>query len=68
MVCTSADHSDAYPVALIPAGKSINDVDALSGVEVVDGTLAVDTPDLKRQSVNGSEIDVCNECRVGGGT
>jgi hypothetical protein len=46
MVGTSADDANAYPVALVPAGEAINDVDAVPGVEVVDGTLTVDTPDL----------------------
>ena len=46
MVGTSADDADAYPVALVPAGESIDDVDAVAGVEVVDSTLTVDTPDL----------------------
>jgi hypothetical protein len=46
MVGTSADNANAYPVALVPAGEAINDVDAVPGVEVVDSTLAVDTPDL----------------------
>lgn len=46
MVGTSADDSYAYPVALIPAGKAIDDVDAVPGVKVVDSTLTVDTPDL----------------------
>jgi hypothetical protein len=47
MIGAGADHADAYPVALIPSGKSINDIDAVSGVEVVDSTLTVDTPDLE---------------------
>lgn len=49
MVGTSADNSDAYPVALVPAGKSINNIDAISGVQVIDSTLTVDTPDLGGQ-------------------
>ena len=51
MVGTSADDADAYPVALIPAGETVDDVDALAGVEVVDGTLTVDAPDLVAMSV-----------------
>jgi hypothetical protein len=46
MVGTGTDNSYAYPVALVPAGEAIDDVDAVPGVEVVDSTLAVDTPDL----------------------
>jgi hypothetical protein len=46
MVCAGADDADAYPVALVPAGKAIDDVDAVTGVEVVDCAFAVDSPDL----------------------
>jgi hypothetical protein len=46
MVGTGADNSYAYPVALVPAGEAIDNVDAVPGVEVVDSTLTVDTPDL----------------------
>jgi hypothetical protein len=52
MIGASAHHSDAYPVALIPSGKSIDDIDAVPGVEVVNGTLTVNTPDLENLSVN----------------
>lgn len=47
MVGAGADDADAYPVALVPAGKAIDDIDAVAGVEVVDGTFAIDTPDLE---------------------
>ena len=46
VVGTSANNSDLDPVALIPAGETIDNVDAVAGVEVVDSALAVDTPDL----------------------
>jgi hypothetical protein len=46
MVGASADNAHADPVALVPAGEAIDDVDALAGVEVVNGTLTVDAPDL----------------------
>lgn len=46
MVGTSADNTDADAVSLIPAGETINDIDTVAGVEVVDSTLTVDTPDL----------------------
>ena len=46
MVGTGADDTDAYPVTLVPAGKSIDNVDAVTGVEVVDSTFTVDAPDL----------------------
>ena len=46
MVGTGADDSDADAVLLIPAGITVDDVDAIPGVEVVDSTFAVDLPDL----------------------
>ena len=46
VVGTGADDADAYPVALVPAGEAIDDVDALPGVEEIDSTLTVDAPDL----------------------
>ncbi|KAL2286875.1 hypothetical protein FJTKL_06400 [Diaporthe vaccinii] len=42
---TNDPHTD--PVLLVPSCEPINDVNAASGVEVVDSTLAVDFPDLK---------------------
>jgi hypothetical protein len=47
MVGTSTHHTDTYPVALVPSSEAINDIDAVPGVEVVNGTLTVDTPDLE---------------------
>ena len=47
MVGTSTDHTDADTVSLIPASKAINDVDTVTGVEVVDSTFTVDSPDLE---------------------
>ena len=49
MVGTSADNTDADAVSLIPAGETINDIDTVAGVEVVDSTLTVDTPDLSKR-------------------
>jgi hypothetical protein len=46
MVGTSADDTDVDAVALVPAGKAINDVDTIPSVEIVDCTLSVDSPDL----------------------
>jgi hypothetical protein len=48
MVSAGADDSDADSVALVPAGKAIDDVNSVPGVQVVDGALAVDSPDLLR--------------------
>jgi len=46
MVGTSADNTDVDAVALVPASEAIDNIDAVTGVEVVDSTLAVDTPHL----------------------
>jgi hypothetical protein len=46
VVGTSANNANADAVALIPAGVTIDDIDAVTGVEVVDSTFTVDTPDL----------------------
>jgi hypothetical protein len=47
VVGASADNADANTVALIPASIAVNDIDAVTGVEVVDSTLTVDAPDLQ---------------------
>ena len=46
MVGTGADNTDVDAVALVPAGETIDNVDAVAGVKVVDSTLTVDTPHL----------------------
>jgi hypothetical protein len=47
MVGTSTDDTDTDAVTLVPAGVTINDIDAVAGVQVVDSALTVDTPDLR---------------------
>lgn len=47
MVSTSADDTNADAVLLVPAGITVDDIDAVAGVEVVDSTLTVDLPDLR---------------------
>jgi hypothetical protein len=47
MVGAGADDAHLDAVLLVPAGVAIDDVDAVPGVEVVDGTLTVDFPDLR---------------------
>lgn len=44
VVSASADDTDVDPVASIPAGITVDDVDAVASVKVVDGTFAVDNP------------------------
>lgn len=48
MVGTGANDSNVDSVLFIPSSKSINHVDSISGVEVVDGAFAIDQPDLSR--------------------
>jgi hypothetical protein len=47
VVGAGADDAHADPVLLIPAGVTVDDVDAVAGVEVVDSTLTVDLPYLE---------------------
>ena len=47
MVGSRADDSDADPVSLIPSSESVDDVNAVSCVQIIDCTLAIDTPDLE---------------------
>ena len=46
MVGTSTDNPDLDPVLLIPSRKAVHDVDTVSGIQVVDGTFTVDSPNL----------------------
>jgi len=48
MVGTSANDSDLDAVFLVPSCETVDHVNTISGVEVVDGTFAVDSPDLSR--------------------
>ena len=50
MVGTGADNANVDAVSLVPAGEAIDDVDSVAGVEVVNGTFTVDTPDLQREN------------------
>lgn len=47
VVGASADNANADTVALIPASIAVDDIDAVTGVQVVDSTLTVDAPDLQ---------------------
>jgi hypothetical protein len=76
VVGASADDADLDLVLLVPSCESVNDVDAIPGVQVVDGTLAVDSPNLLMHvSVCGADseehvmrrIKQFVTCDVGGG-
>ena len=56
VVGTGADDPHPDPVAHIPAREAVDDVDAIPGVEVVDGTFTVDPPDLR-------SISECSDIR-----
>lgn len=46
MIGTRADNADLDSVFLIPSCKTIDDVDSISRVQVVDSTFSVDSPYL----------------------
>jgi len=46
MVGAGADDADADAILFVPAGIAIDDVDAVPGVEVIDGTLTINFPNL----------------------
>ena len=46
MVGTRADDAHLDAVLFIPSCEAVDDIDAVARVEVVNGTLAVDSPDL----------------------
>lgn len=56
MVGTSADDSDLDLVFFVPSRITINNVNTISRIQVIDGTLAVDTPDLEEKN-NVSKIE-----------
>lgn len=47
VVGTSTDDSDLDLVLLVPSCVTVDDVDAVSCVEVINGTLSVNSPDLQ---------------------
>jgi hypothetical protein len=54
MVGPSRHDAHIDPVTLIPAGKAIDDINAISSIEIVDGTFTVDPPDLPGGAVSVS--------------
>jgi len=50
MVSTGAHDTNANSVAFVPASITINDIDAIPCVQVVDSTLTVDLPYLYRKN------------------
>jgi hypothetical protein len=52
MVGSRRDDSNVDPVTLIPTSKAIDDIDAVSGVEVVYRTFTIDFPYLLPKEVS----------------
>src|SRR5690606_14044739 len=50
VVGARTDHAHADPVLLIPSRIAVDDIDAIPRVEVVDGSLAVDSPHLESRA------------------
>jgi len=46
MVGSSTDDSDVDSVSLVPSCVSIDDIDSVASVQVVDSSFSVDLPDL----------------------
>lgn len=55
MVGSGAD--DPYPntISLVPTSIAIDHIDSVAGVQVVDGTLPIDFPDLSKKSEKGAQ-------------
>lgn len=56
MVGTGANNANVDAIFLVPAGEAIDDVDSVSGVEVVDGSFSIDFPYLDTES---QSVAVC---------
>ncbi len=62
MVGACADNSDIDPILLIPAGIAVDNIDSIAGVEVVDGSFAIDLPNLKKSGWSVSRmVLVCSK-------
>ena len=46
MVGTSADNPDFDSVLLVPSCEAVHNINAISGVEIIDSTFTVDPPNL----------------------
>lgn len=47
MVSASTDNANVNSVPLIPASETFDNIDAISCIQVVDGTLTINAPDLQ---------------------
>jgi len=48
VVCASANNTDPDSVTLVPSGVAIDNIDSIPGIQVIDSTLAIDSPNLER--------------------
>ena len=46
MIRSGTNNAHTDPVPLIPASITINDIDSIAGIQVVDGPFSVNSPDL----------------------
>ena len=46
VICAGADDADVDAIPFVPSCEAVNDIDAIAGVEIVDGSFAIDAPDL----------------------
>lgn len=63
MVCSSADNSNIDSVTLIPPCKAINDINAVSRIQVVNSSFSVDLPNLWRSLLafnSGKSVSVAS--------
>lgn len=52
MVGSSADNANTDPISFIPASVAINNIDSVSSIQIIDGTLSVDPPYLPRKTLD----------------
>lgn len=57
VVCPRADDTDIDPIAFVPSCEAVDDVYSISCVQVVNGTLTVDFPDLPSNLSAPLDID-----------
>lgn len=57
MIRSGTNNSHTDPVPLIPASVAIDYIDSVAGIQIVDSSLSVNSPDLafERQKERGSQ-------------
>ena len=50
MIGSGADDPNTDTVLLIPSGKAIDNIDAIPGVQVINGSFSIDLPDLPHET------------------